>query len=542
MKKVRFSTTIELVLLICFMLASILFIMELYIGKYASFFYTSLIALGLMLFIIFFFVWGIHYKRFSLIRRVCLCLFTCCMLSFTVFSNLQRTKLAEIGKLKTHYLLNLVAIDSNFQTKQDFEDQKIGYIRSDQTYIFGLDDVEEELDIDDIKLIEYADFELLFKAMMNQEIQGALVGTLNYQLLLRDNQFASNHHLIQQTVYQTEMTHQMHEIDVANEPFTVLVSIMLSDESVRVADRNDLNFIVYLNPNFKTMHVQMLPSHLYVPNLAYDGYSDRLDRLGYSGMDNVLFSLESMVGFEFDYFMKLNIESYESITKALGGLDVDLDESFCMKSEACLTPLTLSLNENNIRSYLNDLKDYPETYLNLFRAFFEKRKDLNLKNDSNLLQITNDFVFTDIHSSTLAKMQSNYVDNDWTYSDEVLSTSTQVKAPCVSWDFYDLQLVSIADESLGAQIYERYLRNKDMTHMKKFAISLDQFQQGHILPRYNENVVTKKNAREKITSFYTVLPNISITPLEIEKWNDPILTEAHFDPDKKVEDIEKIEK
>lgn len=539
MKKDRFSTTIELVLLICFTLASVLFLMELYIGDYASFLTTLLIGGGLIIVLLLLFVWVNRAKTFVVLRRISICLLTLGLFGFTIHSNFQRTQSSIDQNLMNYHQLRLLTFDSTITTSSAFESKSIGTIRSDRSYVQGYIENQDDSTFEDVNLIEYADFDLLHEAMIKKDIQGALVSTLNYEILCRDHFFITHHQVIGEYNYQSKMTHQIHEIDVSKEPFTVFVSIMLNDEKVEIANRNDVNFIVYLNPYQRNMHVQFLPHDLYVPNLAYDGYSDRLDHLGYSGMDNVLFSLESMFGFEFDYFMKLNLSSIEYVTQALGGIEVVLDEAFCKKSEACLSSLNLSLNENNIRSYIESLKEYPEIFLHLFQGFFEKKQALNLKPDSNLLQTTNTYVFSDIHTSTLMKMQNNYVDNEWTYSDEIIDPSLKVEAPCISWDFYDLQQVSIIDASTAAQVYEHYLMNEDLTEMSRFAISLDQLHHDHVLPKFNEDVVNAVNAREKITAFYTILPNITIAPIETNKWNDPILNEAHFDPSQQVEDIQK---
>ena len=93
--------------------------------------------------------------------------------------------------------------------------------------------------------------------------------------------------------------------------------------------RSDVNMIVAVNPNTAQVLLVSVPRDSYV---AVNGEDTRMDKLThatfFTGIPGWINTLENLLKFDMNYFVKVNFSSVVKIVDAIGGLDIDNPYSF----------------------------------------------------------------------------------------------------------------------------------------------------------------------------------------------------------------------
>ena len=124
---------------------------------------------------------------------------------------------------------------------------------------------------------------------------------------------------------------------ITKTPF--VVGIVGNDEwyldqlSLTSGFRSDVNMLVAVNPNTHQVLLVSLPRDSYV---AVNGDTNRMDKLthatlgvdGSSGISDWTNTIENLLGFNMNYFVKVNFSSVVKIIDAVGGIDLDNPYAF----------------------------------------------------------------------------------------------------------------------------------------------------------------------------------------------------------------------
>lgn len=119
-------------------------------------------------------------------------------------------------------------------------------------------------------------------------------------------------------------------VDVTSEAFNIYVTGIDQWESEKGYDleRSDVNMIMTVNPNTKTILLTSMPRDSYVA-LHKNGKMDKLTHSGIYGVDETLNTVSDWFdGLEFDYYIKVNFSTFVDVVDAIGGIDVDNDVEF----------------------------------------------------------------------------------------------------------------------------------------------------------------------------------------------------------------------
>lgn len=133
----------------------------------------------------------------------------------------------------------------------------------------------------------------------------------------------------QRPVDRLDKDHTGADLDLTQDVFTVMVSGMDETGDPNVNSRSDVNMLLIVNP--KINHVEMIsfPRDSYVPNPALGNISDKLTHTGNDGVENTMNAIEQVVGFDINFFVKVNFTSVVEMVDALGGVTVDVPVAFC---------------------------------------------------------------------------------------------------------------------------------------------------------------------------------------------------------------------
>jgi len=119
-----------------------------------------------------------------------------------------------------------------------------------------------------------------------------------------------------------------YDLDLIKEPFTVLISGMDDTGTPNHDSRSDVNMLVMINPQTRLIQMVSFPRDAYVENPALWNGHDKLTHLGNHGIENLVVGLEKVIGFDIDFYAKVNFTSLLEIVDALGGVEVDVPYTF----------------------------------------------------------------------------------------------------------------------------------------------------------------------------------------------------------------------
>lgn len=85
---------------------------------------------------------------------------------------------------------------------------------------------------------------------------------------------------------------------------------------------SDVNILVAVNTNTKTIQLIDTPRDYYIPLAHTKGNLDKLTHAGCHSINASVISMEMLYGINVDYYVKVNIDGFAEIVDAMGGVDV----------------------------------------------------------------------------------------------------------------------------------------------------------------------------------------------------------------------------
>lgn len=111
-------------------------------------------------------------------------------------------------------------------------------------------------------------------------------------------------------------------------PFTVYISGMDTESSVRTVSRSDVNILVTVDPQNRQVLLVNTPRDYYIPNPAGGGSLDKLTHCGIYGIDCSIQALSDLYDTPIDYYARINFTGVKTLVDAVGGVTVYSDVAF----------------------------------------------------------------------------------------------------------------------------------------------------------------------------------------------------------------------
>ena len=92
--------------------------------------------------------------------------------------------------------------------------------------------------------------------------------------------------------------------------------------------RSDVNMILSINPNTKTILVTSIPRDFYVQIYGTTGLKDKLSYTGLYGLSNSTAVIEDLFNIDIDYSIKVGFNAVVELVDLVGGLDIYSDTAF----------------------------------------------------------------------------------------------------------------------------------------------------------------------------------------------------------------------
>lgn len=525
MKKERISTTIDLILLLIFTVSSVFLCIQINLGNYISIFWQIILILVLLGILIVFFLW-LSSKNMIWLQSILLVFLS---LSFGYASiQLDRMRNENDGWIKTHYRMNLVTTHSSFESSMDMKDSILAIMVNDRNHMQSFSDLNESFKTESCEIREFHNMSAMIRALEKNEIQGMILS--DYNLVILQQLFPKIFEqlkILNENIHEVEVAHKGKNASI-DEPISILMTLSDIDQ-LSYASSTSMCLILFIDPIDSTFTVIQIPNNLYIPNVAYDSYPDALHNVSYNGIDNLLYSLESIFDIEFDYFIKTNQETIFNAVDIMQGIHIQkesCDESCEWVSEF--------YDYEKVIDYYNQTQDIHS----ILEGIFNKRDQLTA---AKLINFTNNYeqnTFTNFTVHELKEYIHLLNDGQWSYEKVDMTGLKVAYEPCISFNVDYNHEVKIIDDEFVNIIYSYFTKMKHLENMSQFEFNLNQMENGILIPKSNDKLITVENMAWKISSYFAFLPDSIIQPIDVEKWQGKIhFDKPNFNPDLQIEPI-----
>lgn len=237
------------------------------------------------------------------------------------FVNSQQD-LGSIAQVKDY---ELVDYDLLALSGQELLNNKVG--------IFGVRaEYHEELLAEfpeETEFINYDNLELLANALEEEIIQSFLIND-NLVPTISVSKSINTYDLKTIARYSIKVDHkaESREIDVFRDSYLIYVSGIDVEGNVLTRSRNNMNFILAVNPKTNTILSIDIPKESYMRLACESNQMDTVENSGLYGIDCAMKTLEQYFQIEFNYYVRVNLAGIERLVDALDGIDVYSDSNF----------------------------------------------------------------------------------------------------------------------------------------------------------------------------------------------------------------------
>lgn len=225
--------------------------------------------------------------------------------------------------------------DSKYETLEDLKDNDVGYLSNDEHKDEVLKKISEKVNVDKK---EYDDFYNIYQDFINEKIDAMVIDTVYLDILgdefssicdcLGASSFADDYKVLYTFEIKTEKVIENNHIDELR-PFSIFVSG--SDARSNIIynkSRSDVNMILTINPNTKTVLMTTIPRDYYVQVHGQTGLKDKLTHAGIYGVDVSRQTVEDLFDIDIAYSIKVGFPSVVKLVDLVGGVDIDSDREF----------------------------------------------------------------------------------------------------------------------------------------------------------------------------------------------------------------------
>lgn len=226
--------------------------------------------------------------------------------------NSFNNNLVEMNKYNV-----IVLKESNYNNMEEIN-TPIGYLKQDVDY-------KEKINNE---LKEYNSIYELYEDLLNKKIDSIILEDTYIDLLKDDYKDIEKKIKI---IYSFDITKELKKKEEVTELKPINIYISGSDSrsgSIEAKSRTDVNMIMTINPNTKTILLTSMPRDYYVQLHGTTGYKDKFTHSGIYGIEMSKNTLEDLFNIKIDYTVKVGFNSVIRIVDLLGGIDVYSDISF----------------------------------------------------------------------------------------------------------------------------------------------------------------------------------------------------------------------
>lgn len=183
---------------------------------------------------------------------------------------------------------------------------------------------------------EYENINEMVRALYEGQVDVMILNESYRNLILEEEEgFTEETRVIHSISYRVEQKNISRKINVAEDPFLVMISGIDTYGEIDTVSRSDVNILAAVDPSSGKILLVSIPRDYYVPIIAgtqsMAGESGSMDKLTHSGLfgaECTVRTVEYLFDTEINYFIKVNFSGVVDIIDALGGITVQSDYAF----------------------------------------------------------------------------------------------------------------------------------------------------------------------------------------------------------------------
>lgn len=157
---------------------------------------------------------------------------------------------------------------------------------------------------------------------------GIFVSNTNYEMMCEDiGGFKKSTKIIHTISLEIETGDFAKRVDVTKDPFNVYISGIDTSGTIGTVARSDVNMLMTVNPSTKQILLTSIPRDMYLPLHTY-GEMDKLTHSGIYGIQETTATVEDWLGFDINYYLRVNFTTLTDVVDAIGGIDVESTYAF----------------------------------------------------------------------------------------------------------------------------------------------------------------------------------------------------------------------
>lgn len=335
-------------------IATIMFLLSLFLMNMLPTIYLAIIAAVLVLLVIIVFASQFFSKRRGIMGKLLSILLSIAMFvgTFYVYKTTETVEEVTGGNTKLDKVIVAVAADDPAESIQDVSDYMFGV-----QYHVKAGEIQETVSAinseigSEIQITEYTSPYEQASKFQSGEVDAIIIDEAYIPLL--EEQYEGFEESIK-TIYTHSIESQVqglvvNQVQVSQEPFTVYISGIDVYGAIETNSRSDVNILAVVNPNSHQILLITTPRDYYVeiPGIS-GGQCDKLTHAGIYGVDASMSTLEELYDTEVDFYARVNFTSLIQMVDALGGVDVESEIEFTTSTAAgCVVDINEGTNHLN---------------------------------------------------------------------------------------------------------------------------------------------------------------------------------------------------
>ncbi len=211
------------------------------------------------------------------------------------------------------------------------------------------------------------------------------------------------------------------QVNVKKDTFNVLISgTDTRDDAIDQNSRSDVIMVATINPKNGEVLFTSLPRDTYYPLTCTGTYDKLTHASSEGGMSCLVDTVEEILDIQINYYLKANFYAVINLIDAVGGITVEVDQTFCGQDENdianayCFYPGTTEMNGAEALSYARERHsfadgDYTRAYhqQQVLDAFMKKVM-LNPGSISSLIEVSSSSMRTNMETNELMELASSF--------------------------------------------------------------------------------------------------------------------------------------
>lgn len=254
------------------------------------------------------------------------------------------TSIDSYSEQTNEYFSSLVTYNTTLKDYKDLKGQKIGIV-SDKDDIEGYilpNEIIEKLKLKEKNtIVEYdSTIELLY-ALKNGEI-GAAFFSRNYVDMFYSLEGYEHIKTETKVLYDGSKVYESNEEDIKSKdatltkPFTMLlIGVDSSKDGVTSGYNADVLLLTTFNPKTLRATITSIPRDMYLKTACSGNNYRRINTTTWGSSSScAVKTVENLFNVNIDYYAKVNFKGVVQLVEAVGGIDVDVDYSFCEQNSS----------------------------------------------------------------------------------------------------------------------------------------------------------------------------------------------------------------